>query len=160
MVASVGHRRPHPWHRHKIPDLAHVQGRHCHRCGWFDGVLVRQTIKISGIEGIALTKLDVLDQLEEIQICVAYEHHGERIRYFPTEISMLSEVEPIYEVHSGWKTNTSQIQNYENLPEQAKSYLRRLSEVIGTDISIISLGPARSETIILEESPRLQELFS
>ena len=109
---------------------------------------------------MVITKLDVLDQLKEILICVAYEHHGERIKYFPTEISMLSEIEPVYEVHPGWETDTSQIQNYENLPEQAKSYLRRLSEVIGTDISIISLGPARSETIILEESSCLQKLFS
>lgn len=130
------------------------------RCGWFDGVVARYACLVNDIDTMVITKLDVLDQLEEIQICVAYEHHGERIEYFPTEISMLSEMEPVYEVHSGWKTDTSQIQNYENLPEQAKSYLRRLSEVIGTDISIISLGPARSETIILEESPCLQKLFA
>ena len=130
------------------------------RCGWFDGVVASYACLVNDIDTMVITKLDVLDQLEEIQICVAYEHHGERIRYFPTEISVLAEVEPVYEVHPGWKTDTSQIQNYENLPEQAKSYLKRLSEVIGTEISIISLGPARSETIILEESPCLQKLFS
>ena len=130
------------------------------RCGWFDGVVARYACLVNDIDTMVITKLDVLDQLEEIQICVAYEHHGERTEYFPTEISALSEVKPVYEVHPGWKTDTSQIKNYENLPEQAKSYLGRLSEVIGTDISIISLGPARSETIILEESPHLQKLFS
>jgi len=85
---------------------------------------------------------------------------GETLGSFPTEVSVLSEVEPVYEVHPGWKTGTSQIQDYESLPEQAKSYLDRLSELIETDISIISLGPARTETIVLEESPRLQKLLS
>ncbi len=130
------------------------------RCGWFDGIVVRYACLVNNIDTLVITKLDVLDELEEIRICTGYRYRGEILGSFPTEVSVLSEVEPIYEAHPGWKTGTSQIQDYESLPEQAKSYLDRLSELIETDISIISLGPARTETIVLEESPRLQKLLS
>ncbi|RPJ51691.1 MAG: hypothetical protein EHM23_33785, partial [Acidobacteria bacterium] len=106
------------------------------------------------------TKLDVLDQLEQINICVGYQFRGEKLRFFPTDMSVLNEVKPVYETHQGWKQDTSRIRRYEDLPQLAKSYLARLSELIETDISIISTGPDRSETIILEESPRLQQLFA
>lgn len=130
------------------------------RCGWFDAVVVRYASLINDLQTLVITKLDVLDQLEEIQVCVGYEYEGKPLNFFPTDIGVLSRVEPVYESHPGWQTDTSRTRRYDDLPERAKSYLNRLSELIQTDISIISTGPNRSETIILEESPRLQKLFA
>ncbi len=130
------------------------------RCGWFDAVVVRYASMINDLDTLVITKLDVLDQLDEIRICVGYEVRGEPMRFFPTDVSVLGKVTPVYETHPGWKTDTSQIQNYRDLPDRARAYLLRISQLIKTDISIISIGPNRSETIILEESPRLQKLFS
>jgi len=130
------------------------------RCGWFDAVVVRYAALINDLTTLVITKLDVLDQVEEIKICVGYEFMGQKLSFFPTDISVLSEVKPIYETHPGWKQDTSRIRRYEELPALAKSYLARLSELVDADISIISTGPNRSETIILEESPRLQKLFA
>ena len=129
------------------------------RCGWFDAVVVRSATLINRVDTLVATKLDVLDELEEVKICVGYRYRGERMNFFPTDLSVLEEVEPIYENCPGWKTDTTQIQNYRELPEKAKNYLNRISEQIETDISIISIGPNRAETIIMEESPRLQSLF-
>jgi adenylosuccinate synthase len=130
------------------------------RCGWFDAVVVRYAALINDLSTLVITKLDVLDEIDEIKICVGYQSRGQKLDYFPTDISTLSEVEPIYETHPGWKQDTSRIRCYEDLPDRAKSYLNRLSELVDADISIISTGPDRSETIILEESPHLQKLFA
>ncbi len=130
------------------------------RCGWFDAVVVRYAALLNDLTTLVITKLDVLDQLDEINICVGYQFKGERMRFFPTDMSILNEVKPVYETHQGWKQDTSRIRRYEELPQLARSYLARLSELTDTDISIISTGPDRSETIILEESPRLQRLFA
>jgi adenylosuccinate synthase len=130
------------------------------RCGWFDSVVVRYAAMLNDLDTLVITKLDVLDELEEIQICVAYQHCGERLHSFPTEVGILSEVEPVYETHPGWRQDTSRIRDYDGLPANAKSYLHRLSELTERDISIISTGPDRRETIILEQSPRLQKLFA
>ncbi len=130
------------------------------RCGWFDAVVVRYAALLNDLTTLVITKLDVLDQLDEINICVGYQFRGERMRFFPTDMSILNEVKPVYETHQGWKQDTSHIRRYEELPQLARSYLARLSELTDTDISIISTGPDRSETIILEESPRLQRLFA
>ena len=130
------------------------------RCGWFDAVLVRYACLINNIDTLVITKLDVLDDLDEINICVGYERGGERQEFFPTDVSVLQEVVPIYETCPGWKSDTSKIHHYEDLPDRARSYLGRLSSLIETDISIISIGPDRSETIILEESPRLRKLLN
>jgi adenylosuccinate synthase len=130
------------------------------RCGWFDAVVVRYAALLNDLTTLVITKLDVLDQLDEINICVGYQLRGEKLRFFPTDMSILNEVKPVYETHQGWKRDTSRIRRYEELPQLAKSYLARLSELTDTDISIISTGPDRSETIILEESPRLQKLFA
>ena len=129
------------------------------RCGWFDAVVVRFATLINRVDTLVVTKLDVLDELDEIRICVGYRYRGERMDFFPTDLSVLEEAEPIYETCPGWKTDTTQIQNYRDLPERARNYLNRISEQIETDISIISTGPNRSETIIMEESSKLQELF-
>jgi len=128
------------------------------RCGWFDAVVVRYACLINNIDTLVVTKLDVLDELEEIKICVGYKREGKVLDRFPMQMSVLKEVTPTYETHPGWKTDTSQIHDYHALPKAARDYLDRISELIKTDISIISIGPERDETIILEESPRLQKL--
>lgn len=129
------------------------------RCGWFDAVVVRYACLINDISTLVITKLDVLDGLKEIRICTGYGYKGQRLDYFPSDMQILDEVEPIYETMPGWLTDTNSVQDFEALPEKARSYLGRLSELIETDISIISLGPDRDETIILEESPRLKALL-
>ena len=120
------------------------------RCGWFDGVLVRQTIKISGIDGIALTKLDVLDELEKIKICVQYELDGKKIDYLPAAVEDQIKIKPIYKTFPGWKSPTSGIKNIEKLPENAKKYITAVEDFIGAKISSISTSPEREDTILLE----------
>tara|TARA_Y100000590_G_scaffold105063_1_gene119533 strand:+ start:81 stop:1367 length:1287 start_codon:yes stop_codon:yes gene_type:complete len=120
------------------------------RCGWFDGVLVRQTIKISGINGIALTKLDVLDELDEIKMCIAYELNGKKIDYLPAGLDNQLKVNPVYKVFKGWKLSTKGIKEFEKLPEQAKIYVKELEKFVGTKISSISTGPERKDTILIE----------
>ena len=120
------------------------------RCGWFDGVLVRQAITISGINGIALTKLDVLDELDEIKICVQYELDGKKIDYLPAAVEDQIKIKPIYKTFPGWKSSTSGIRNIEKLPENAKKYISAVEDFIGAKISSISTSPEREDTILLE----------
>ena len=121
------------------------------RCGWFDGVLVRQTIKISGIDGIALTKLDVLDELDEIKICVAYQLDGKKIDYLPAAVDDQLKVTPIYKTFKGWKSSTKGIKNFKDLPINAKNYVLELGKFIETKISSISTSPERNDTILIED---------
>ena len=121
------------------------------RCGWFDGVLVRQTIKISGIDGIALTKLDVLDKLDEIKICVAYEINGKKIDYLPAAVDDQLKVKPIYKTYDGWKSSTVGIKNFDELPKNAKMYIQDLEKFIETKISSISTSPEREDTILIQD---------
>ena len=121
------------------------------RCGWFDGVLVRQTIKISGIDGIALTKLDVLDELDEIKICVAYEINGKKIDYLPAAVDDQLKVKPIYKIYDGWKSSTVGIKNFDELPKNAKIYIQDLEKFIETKISSISTSPEREDTILIQD---------
>ena len=120
------------------------------RCGWFDGVLVRQTIKVSGINGIALTKLDVLDELDEIKICVQYELNGKKIDYLPAAAEDQLKIKPIYQIFEGWKSSTKWIKNIESLPDNAKKYIFAVEDFIGAKISSISTSPKREDTILLE----------
>ena len=120
------------------------------RCGWFDGVLVRQTVKMSGIDGIALTKLDVLDELEEINMCIEYDLDGTKIDYLPAAAEDQARVRPIYKTFKGWKSSTQSIRNYDELPREAKIYLSELEDFIGTKISSISTSPERDDTILVE----------
>ena len=120
------------------------------RCGWFDGVLVRQTIKISGVNGIALTKLDVLDELEEIKMCVAYKLNGKQYDYLPAGAEEQFKIEAIYETFPGWKESTKGIRNIENLPNKAKKYIYALEDFIEAKISSISTSPEREDTILIE----------
>ncbi len=119
------------------------------RCGWFDGVIVRQTIKISGIDGIALTKLDVLDELDEINLCIAYELNGKEIDYFPAAVEDQLNVKPIYKTFKGWKSKTQGIKKFDDLPNNAKIYVKAVEKFIETKISSISTSPEREDTILL-----------
>ena len=121
------------------------------RCGWFDGVLVRQAIKISGIEGIALTKLDVLDELDEIKICIKYEINGKKMDYLPAAVDDQLKVKPIYKTFPGWKTSTRGIREMKNLPDNAKKYIHAIEDFIEARISSISTSPEREDTILLED---------
>ena len=121
------------------------------RCGWFDGVLVRQTIKISGINAIALTKLDVLDELDEIKICVEYELNGKKIDYLPAVSEDQFNIKPIYKTFPGWKSSTQGIRNIKDLPEKAKNYIYALEDFIGAKVSSISTSPERDDTILIED---------
>ena len=112
---------------------------------------MRQTIKISGIDGIALTKLDVLDELEEIKICIAYDLEGKKIDYLPTSVDEQLKVKPIYKIYKGWKSSTEGIKNFDQLPENAKIYIKELEKFIETKISSISTSPERNDTILLED---------
>ena len=120
------------------------------RCGWFDGVLVRQTIKISGINGIALTKLDVLDEFDEIKMCIHYELDGKKIDYLPTSSKDQFKVKPIYKTFPGWKISTQGVRNINELPEKARNYIIAVEDFIGAKISSISTSPEREDTILLE----------
>ncbi len=121
------------------------------RCGWFDGVLVRQTIKISGINGIALTKLDVLDDLDEIKMCIAYELKGKKIDYLPAAVDDQIEVKPIYKIFKGWKSSTKGVKNFNELPKNAKIYINELEKFVQSKVSSISTSPERNDTILIED---------
>ena len=121
------------------------------RCGWFDGILVRQTIKISGINGIALTKLDVLDELAEIKMCVGYSLNGKKLDYLPAASEDQFNVKPIYKTFKGWKSKTKGIRNIKDLPDEAKKYIFALEDFIGAKVSSISTSPEREDTILIED---------
>ena len=120
------------------------------RCGWFDGVLVRQTIKISGINGIALTKLDVLDELDEIKMCVEYELNEKKIDYLPASVEDQLKIKPVYKTFQGWKKSTNGIKNFEELPDEAKDYIYAIEDFVGAKVSSISTSPERDDTILIE----------
>ena len=121
------------------------------RCGWFDAVLVEQTIKISGINGIALTKLDVLDELDEIKVCIGYELNEKKIDYLPATSEDQFNIKPIYKTFPGWKSKTQGIRNLKDLPDKAKRYIHALEDFIGARISSISTSPEREDTILVED---------
>jgi adenylosuccinate synthase len=127
-----------------------VTGRQ-RRCGWFDAVMVRQASKISGIDGIALTKLDVLDGIGPIKICTGYSLDGQRLDFFPAGSNAQSRVEPIYEVIDGWSDSTAGARAWEDLPMAAVNYLRRIEELIDTPIALISTSPEREDTIMVRD---------
>ena len=120
------------------------------RCGWLDMVVLRNAVRLNSLTGLAITKLDVLDDLDEIKICTGYEHNDTIIRNFPPEIKILQECMPVYETHPGWKQDISGITEFNNLPENAKKYLARIEELANVKIKIISVGPGREATIIKE----------
>lgn len=119
------------------------------RCGWFDAVLVRQTVKTSGITGIALTKLDVLDGLKEIKVCIGYELNGLRIDYLPASMGAQARVKPIYETLEGWSQTTAGARSWADLPAQAIKYVRYIEEQIGAPVAMLSTSPERLDTILV-----------
>jgi len=120
------------------------------RCGWFDAVIARYSARINGLTSFAITKLDVLDTLEKIKICTAYNHNGKLIYNFPSESNILKQAIPVYEEMDGWKTSIKQCKKFNDLPENAKNYLHRISEITETKISIVSVGSERNETILID----------
>lgn len=121
------------------------------RCGWFDAVIVRQTVRISGINGIALTKLDVLDGLDEIKICVGYELDGHKIDYLPASMGTQARVTPIYETLEGWTGTTAGARSWSDLPAQAVKYVRYIEELIGAPVAMLSTSPERLDTILVHD---------
>jgi len=121
------------------------------RCGWFDAVLVKQSCIISGINGIALTKIDVLDEFKELYICVAYELHGKEIDYFPSALQDQIEVKPIYKRMDGWLKNTKGIRKWDGLPTNAQKYISFIQDFCDVKISSISTSPSRDDSILIED---------
>lgn len=120
------------------------------RCGWLDIVLLRNAVRLNGLTGIAVTKLDVLGGLPELNICTGYKYKGEHLYEFPANLKVLGKCEPIYETLPGWPEDITPVRKLEDLPENAKNYLRRIEELIETPIYIVSVGPGRDETIVLK----------
>ncbi|MDE3016712.1 MAG: adenylosuccinate synthase [Pseudomonadota bacterium] len=127
-----------------------VTGR-ARRCGWFDAVLVRQAVKIAGIHGIALTKLDVLDGFDSLKICIGYRHDGKLYDYLPASMKIQAEVEPIYEEMPGWPESTHGKRSWVDLPAQAIKYIRRIEELIECQVALLSTGPKREDTILVRD---------
>jgi len=121
------------------------------RCGWFDAVLGLKSVFLNGYTEMALTKLDVLTGLDPIKICVAYEIDGETIDYPPESTTDFARCKPLYEDMSGWTEDLTTAKSYDDLPENARSYVERLEDLLGVDISAVSVGPARDQTIFREE---------
>jgi adenylosuccinate synthase len=120
------------------------------RCGWFDAVLVRQTVRTSGIDGIALTKLDILDGFDEIKVCVGYRLDGREIDYLPASEHAQARVEPVYESAEGWQEGTAHARSWAQLPAQAVKYVRRIEELIGCPVTLLSTSPEREDTILMQ----------
>ncbi|HSG33861.1 MAG TPA: adenylosuccinate synthase [Sphingomonadaceae bacterium] len=127
-----------------------VTGRQ-RRCGWFDAVLVRQSCAISGVTGIALTKLDVLDGFDEVNICTGYLLDGELLDYFPSHSAEQARVEPVYETMAGWSETTAGARSWAELPAQAIKYIRRIEELIDTPVALVSTSPEREDTILVKD---------
>jgi adenylosuccinate synthase len=121
------------------------------RCGWFDAVLVRQSCAISGVTGIALTKVDVLDGLEKVKICIGYRLHGKVLDYYPSHAADQANVEPIYEEMDGWQGTTAGARSWADLPAQAIKYIQRVQELIETPVALVSTSPEREDTILVRD---------
>jgi adenylosuccinate synthase len=120
------------------------------RCGWFDAVLVRQTVRTCGINGLALTKLDILDGFDTIEVCVGYKLDGKEIDYLPAGEGAQARIEPIYETIEGWKEPTANARSWADLPAQAIKYVRRIEELVGCPIALLSTSPEREDTILVQ----------
>jgi adenylosuccinate synthase len=138
---------------HRIGDRGRefgtVTGRR-RRCGWFDSVLVRQTCRTSGIHGLALTKLDILDGFERIDVCIGYKLDGREIDYMPAGEGAQARVEPIYETIEGWSGSSAGARSWADLPAQAVKYVRRIEELVGCPVALLSTSPEREDTILVQ----------
>ncbi len=120
------------------------------RCGWLDMVVLRNAARLNSLTGLVITKLDVLDELKELKICTGYEYNGDVMEDFPASIKALENCTPVYETHPGWQTDTSKFKSFDQFPENAKKYLARIEELSGVKIKILSVGPGREATIVLD----------
>ena len=120
------------------------------RCGWLDTVILKNAVRLNGLTGITITKLDVLGDLKSLNICTAYEFEGKVVKYFPASLKVLAGCKPIFETLPGWSEDISGIRKIEDLPENTRNYLKRIEELIETPIDIISIGPGREETIVIK----------
>ncbi len=132
--------------REKGGEFGATTGR-ARRCGWFDSVLVKNSVMINGMNEVVITKLDVLDEVASIKICTAYEYDGKVYEDIPGEVGFLDKCKPVYEEHPGWLRDTSKATSYEELPENAKKYLDRIKKLIGTEIKLVSVGKSRKQTL-------------
>ncbi len=121
------------------------------RCGWLDMVILRHSARINGLTGVAITKLDILDGLENIKICTSYKHNGKVYKEFPKELNIFQECEPVYEETKGWKESTIGIKDFEKLPDAAKAYVKKIENMLGVEAHIISTGQRRDELIQIQE---------
>jgi adenylosuccinate synthase len=137
MLRSVGH------------EFGATTGRP-RRCGWFDAVAMRYSTMINGIDKIAITKLDVLDGFDEIRVCIGYEYGGKRLKTFPSDVKSLENITPVYESFEGWKTPLAGARSYAELPTKARRYVEALAHLSGTQLWIVSVGPRRDQTIVIE----------
>jgi adenylosuccinate synthase len=137
MLRSVGH------------EFGATTGRP-RRCGWFDAVAMRYSTMINGIDKIAITKLDVLDEFDEIRVCIGYEYGGKRLKTFPSDVKSLENITPVYESFEGWKTPLAGTRSYAELPTKARRYVEALAHLSGTQLWIVSVGPRRDQTIVIE----------
>jgi adenylosuccinate synthase len=131
-------------------EVGTVTGR-ARRCGWFDAVLARQSVAINGIDGIALTKLDVLDGLETLKICVGYDADGERLGHLPAGLKAQSRIRPIYEEIEGWRGSTRGARSFRDLPAEAVKYVRRIEELIGAPVALLGTSPERDDMIVMRD---------
>ena len=122
------------------------------RCGWFDAVVVGHAARVNGLTNLAVTKLDVLDDMETLKICTGYKYKKKVIAHFPASSNVLNDIEPVYEEHKGWMTDTTTAKKLSDLPENARKYLNRISELLNVPVSIISVGAERTETIVLDKN--------
>ena len=120
------------------------------RCGWLDTVLLRNAVRLNGLTGIAVTKLDVLGGLDSLEICTGYDYNGKHIKDFPASLDVLAQCKPVYETMPGWTEDISTVRKFEDLPQNTIKYINRLSELIETPVQIVSVGPGRDETIVLD----------
>ena len=139
---------------HQIRETGHeygtVTGRP-RRCGWLDAFMLRYSVRLNSLDSIAVTRLDVLDQMKKIKMCVGYKIDGMEIKQIPASLKLLGKVEPVYESFNGWMCDTTGCRKFEDLPQAAQKYLRRLSEVAGVELGIVSVGPNREQTIVLKD---------
>jgi len=119
------------------------------RCGWLDAVALRYSVMINGIQSVAITKIDVLDSLDEIRVCIGYEHGGRRLKTFPTDVASLEQITPVYETFQGWKTPLSSVTSIQHLPAATRRYLEAIAHLTGTTIRFVSVGPRRDQTILI-----------
>ena len=138
----------------KIRELAHefgtVTGRP-RRVGWLDARAVRYAAALNSFDYLAITRLDILDELDEIKVCVSYEYEGKEVEEYPADLKFLEKIKPVYKTYKGWKEKISGIRDYEKLPPLCKAYLEDISKLIGVPIGIVSVGPNREETIVIKD---------